>query len=80
MYYFLVSLRYKKQNYVLLVAAYKKQGKLSDEEAAGFEAMFRRCRSQEEQSQVFTAMMANVNRLNTDTDRYALLHRDDLFD
>jgi len=42
--------------------------------------MFRRCRSQEEQSVVFQAMMSNVNRLNTDTDRYAHLHRDDLFE
>jgi hypothetical protein len=62
------------------VRAYQKQGKLNSEEATGFEMMFRRCRSQEEQSQVFQAMMANVNRLATDTDVYARLHRDDLLD
>ena len=80
MYYFRVSLRDRKQTYVNLVRAYQRQGKLSEEEARGFDAMFRRCRTQEEQSQVFDAMMGNVNRLATGTDRYAVLHRDDLFE
>lgn len=65
---------------MLLVRSYQKQGKLSDEEATGFDSMFRRCRTQEEQSQVFTAMMESVNRLATGTDRYAVLHRDELFE
>lgn len=75
-----MSLRQRKQTYVHFPAFYRKQGKLTAEEATGFEGMFRKARSQEEQSQVFQAMMANVNRLATDKDRYALLHRDDLFE
>ena len=73
-------LRNKKQTYVLLVASYKKQGKLTAAEAEGFEGMFRRCRSSEEQTQVFTALMANIGRLSTDNDVYARLHRDDLLE
>jgi len=75
-----MSLRQRKQTYVLLPKHYLKMGKLTAEEATGFEGMFRRSRSREEQSQVFQVMMANVNRLATDNDRYALLHRDDLFE
>jgi hypothetical protein len=74
-----MGLRDRKQTYVLLPRQYLKMGKLTAEEATGFESMFRRARSQEEQTQVFQVMMANVNRLATDKDRYALLHRDDLF-
>lgn len=75
-----MSLRNRKQTYVHLVKCYQRQGKLTQEEATGFEMMFRRCSSQEEQSQVFTAMMANVNRLATGNDVYARLHRDDLLE
>lgn len=75
-----MSLRNRKQTYVHLVKCYQRQGKLTEEEAEGFETMFRRCRTQEEQSQVFTAMLANVNRLATDNDVYARLHRDDLLE
>jgi hypothetical protein len=74
-----MGLRQRKQTYVRFPAFYQKQGLLTAEEASGFEGMFRRARSPEEQSQVFRAMMFNVNRLNTEHDRHALLHRDDLF-
>jgi hypothetical protein len=75
-----MSLRNRKNTYVNLVKLFAKQGQLSVEEATGFEGMFRRCRSQVEQHQVFQAMMANLNRLATDTDVYARLHRDDLLE
>jgi len=73
-------LRNRKQTYVGLVRIYAKQGKLSAEEAEGFDLMFRRARSQVEQHRVYEILMDNINRLNTAKDRYGMLHRDDLLD
>ena len=74
------QLRNRKQTYVNLVKLYQKQGQLTEEEANGFEMMFRRAHSQIEQGQVFEAMMLNLSQLSTGTDRYSLLHRDDLLE
>lgn len=73
-------LREKKNTYLNLLKVFHRQGKLTDKEAQGFEGMFRRCSSQEEQKQVFEALMNNLTALSHGTDRYALLHRDDLLD
>lgn len=72
------QLRNKKQTYVALVRQYHKMRDLNDMEAVGFERMFRACRSQEEQHQVFEAMMHVIKRMDEGMDRYALLHRGDL--
>jgi hypothetical protein len=75
-----MSLRDRKQNYVNLVRLYHRQGQLTNEEATGFEALFRKCRSPGEQHQVWTALTSNVTRLSVDNDFYARLHRDDLLE
>lgn len=71
-------LRTLKQSHVNVVRAYVKAGYLTDAEAKGFESMFRKCRSQEEQRQVSEALREFMNYWKTGTDAYSRLIRDDI--
>jgi len=73
-------LRNQKTLYLGLIQKLTKNQDLTEGEAEAFTKMFQRCRSQEEQREVFQAMMNCVRRLAEGTDRYAVLARGDLLE
>ena len=66
-----------RKNHLISVLKVKKLAyRMTDEQVAGFELMYRRARTEAEQDQVSVAVEAFVNGWKTDTDAFSRLLRD----
>lgn len=70
-----MGVRQRKQHLIATLLAHKAGGRLTEEQRAAFEMMYRRCRTPEEQDQVTKAVHDAMEGWKTGTDRWSRLRQ-----